>query len=60
MLLGVGVVAAVIDVVPMIMQKIDKHSCVSAFIHWIFITFIIAYSKFPLPAWGKGLLNTTS
>ncbi len=45
--IGIGIIAGVIDVIPMIIQKLDKHAIVSAFIHWIVMGVIISYVQFP-------------
>ena len=37
----IGLSAAIIDVVPMIIQRIDKTTCISAFIQWIVLGLII-------------------
>ena len=37
----IGIVAGVIDVLPMIKMKVDKYSCLSAFIYYLIIPFII-------------------
>ncbi len=54
--LGIGFIAGIIDVVPMIIQKLDKYSCISAFIHWIVLGLIIPYINWDLQPWLKGLL----
>lgn len=41
--LCIGVIAGIVDVTPMIIQKLDKFSCISAFIHWIVLGLIIPY-----------------
>jgi uncharacterized membrane protein len=33
--LFIGIIAGIIDVIPMIVQKLDKYANMSAFIHWI-------------------------
>lgn len=37
----IGVVAGVIDVLPMIKMKVDKYACVSAFVYYLIIPFVI-------------------
>lgn len=37
----IGIVAGVIDVLPMIKMKIDKYSCFSAFVYYVIVPFII-------------------
>lgn len=39
--LFIGVVAGVIDVLPMIKMKVDKYSCLSAFVYYSIIPFVI-------------------
>jgi len=52
----IGVSAAIIDVVPMIIQRIDKSACVSAAIQWIVLGLIIPYVNWDMQAWIKGLV----
>ncbi len=54
--LGIGLIAGTIDVIPMIIQKLDKYSIISAFIHWIILGFIISYIELPFTGWLKGLV----
>jgi hypothetical protein len=53
---GIGIIAGIIDVVPMIIQKIDKYSCISAFVFWIVLALIIPYVNWDMKPWLKGLL----
>lgn len=39
----IGIAAGIIDVVPMILQKLDKRACLSAFMQWLFLGFIIPF-----------------
>jgi hypothetical protein len=41
--LAIGLGAAIIDVVPMLLRKLDKYACISAFIHWMVIGTIIPF-----------------
>ncbi len=52
----IGIVAGIIDVIPMIIQKIDKHANISAFVHWVILGIIISYIKIPFAPWLKGLI----
>ena len=54
--LGIGVVAGIIDVVPMIKQKIDKYSCASAFVQWIALGLIIPFVDWNINPCLKGLI----
>ncbi len=37
----IGIIAGVVDVLPMIKMKVDKYSCLSAFVYYLIIPFII-------------------
>lgn len=51
----IGVVAGVIDIIPMIKMKLDKYSVCSAFIHYIIAAFIIFNTDlFGMAWWLKG------
>lgn len=53
-----GAVAGIIDIIPMIIQKLDKYSIVSAFIQWLILGFIISFIKIPgVDSWLKGLIT---
>ena len=52
----IGLSAAVIDVVPMIIQRIDKSACISAFVQWIVLGLIIPYVNWDMEPWLKGLI----
>jgi hypothetical protein len=52
----IGLSAAIIDVVPMIIQRIDKSACISAFVQWIVLGLIIPYVNWDLQPWLKGLI----
>jgi hypothetical protein len=52
----IGISAGIIDVVPMIIQRIDKTACISAFIQWIVLGLIIPYVNWDMQPWLKGLI----
>ena len=52
----IGVAAGIIDITPMIMQKLNKHAIWSAFTHWVVLGFIISYVELPVAPWLKGLI----
>jgi len=52
----IGVIAGIIDVIPMIIQKLDKSANWSAFIHWVVLGIIISYIDMPITPWLKGLI----
>jgi hydrogenase/urease accessory protein HupE len=53
--LAIGIGAGVLDIIPMILQKLDKYAISSAFVHWVILGFIISYIKLPLPSWLSGI-----
>lgn len=52
----IGVIAGAIDVLPMILQKLDKYACTSAFVQWIVLGIIISYVQMPVPLYIKGIV----
>lgn len=51
----IGIVAGVIDILPMIKMKLDKYSIASAFVHYIVASFIIFNTElFGIIWWLKG------
>lgn len=51
-----GLVAGVLDVVPMIARKLSGRSCLSAFLLYFFAVIIVFYSDLPyLPWWADGM-----
>ncbi|MDP3479458.1 MAG: hypothetical protein Q8R88_06780 [Desulfoprunum sp.] len=54
--LCIGVIAGIVDVVPMAIQKLDKFACVSAFVHWVVLGLIIPYVNWDIQPWLKGLV----
>ena len=52
----IGLVAAIIDVIPMIIQKLDKISCMSAFFHYFVLGLIIPFVNWDLAPWLKGMI----
>lgn len=51
-----GLVAGIIDVIPMILQHLTWDANLSAFSMWIVIGFFIAITQFSIKGMGKGLL----
>lgn len=51
-----GIVAGVIDITPMIIQKLPMHSVLSAFSMWVVLGFIINTSTLKINGALKGLL----
>lgn len=50
-----GLLAGVLDVIPMLAQGIGQHETGSALLHWVALGPIIAYARLPLSAWLSGL-----
>jgi hypothetical protein len=54
----IGSVAGVIDIIPMIIQKLDKYSITSAFFQWVVLGLVISFIKIPgINGWAKGLIT---
>ena len=52
----IGIFAGIIDIIPMIIQKLNKYATISAFVHWVILGFIISYIELPVVPWLKGLI----
>jgi hypothetical protein len=52
----IGIAAGTIDVVPMIIQKLDKYACFSAFAHYFILGLIIPFVQWDIQPWIKGLI----
>lgn len=52
----IGLVAGTIDVVPMILKKLNKTACWSAFVHYFVLGFIIPFVHWEIASWLKGIL----
>lgn len=51
----IGLVAGIVDIIPMILQKLPKYSTVSAFVYYFFISIIIVNIDLPhIPWWLEG------
>ena len=47
----IGMVAGVIDIIPMIIQKLDKKATISAFLQYFFVSIIIVNIDLPHIVW---------
>ena len=47
----IGIVAGAFDVLPMILKKMDKSACISAFIQYVVVAFIIVHTDIPGISW---------
>lgn len=55
--LCIGVVAGLLDAVPMVIQKMDKFACLSAFFHWVVLGLIIPFVQWGnMQPWLKGFI----
>lgn len=50
-----GIIAGIIDVIPMIIQKLTWDANLSAFAHWMIVGFFIAASNLQIKGVWKGL-----
>lgn len=51
----IGLVAGLIDIIPMILQKIPRYSIVAAFLFFFFISIVILHVDIPyIPWWLEG------
>ena len=47
----IGIAAGVIDIIPMIIQKLDKRATISAFLQYFFVSIIIVNIDLPYIVW---------
>jgi hypothetical protein len=47
----IGLVAGTIDIVPMVIQKLDKRATISAFLQYFFVSIIIVNINLPHIVW---------
>ncbi len=52
----IGIIAGIIDVIPMILQKMNKYANLSAFFHWVVLGLIIPFVDWDISPWLKGLI----
>jgi uncharacterized protein with PQ loop repeat len=51
----IGLVAGIVDTIPMIVQKLPRYSTVSAFFHYFFVSIVIVNIDLPhVPWWLEG------
>lgn len=49
--MGIGVAAGVVDILPMVFQKMDKRAILSAFLQYFFVSIIIVNINIPGIVW---------
>lgn len=54
--LAIGITAGVIDIIPMIIKKMNKISNLTAFLHWVILGLIIPFVSWDIAPWIKGLI----
>ncbi|MDP3445836.1 MAG: hypothetical protein Q8T08_23500 [Ignavibacteria bacterium] len=52
----IGIVAGLIDVIPMIIMKLDKVASISAFTHYFVLGLIIPFMNWGLSPWISGMI----
>jgi len=53
-----GVVAGILDVIPMVLQELTWDANISAFSMWVVVGFLISISELRIPAVLKGILTS--
>jgi len=54
--LGLGLVAGVIDIIPMVLMHLSVYATVSAFMHWVVLGLIIPFVSWKMRSWVKGIV----
>lgn len=49
--IAIGLVAGIIDILPMILQKLDKRAIISAFLHYFLVSIVIVNINLPGIVW---------
>ncbi len=49
--LFIGVIAGILDIIPMIIKKLPKSNCISAFLQYLFVSVIIINIDLPNIVW---------
>ncbi len=52
----IGLVAGLIDIIPMIIQKLDKRDTISAFVHYFALGLIIPFMNWGIAPWITGVV----
>ena len=47
----IGIIAGIIDIIPMMIQKLDKRASISAFLQYFFVSIIIVNIDLPHIVW---------
>ncbi len=54
--LTIGFIAGLVDIVPMIIQKLNKQDTLSSFLHYLALGIIIPYVHWGTAPWIKGIV----
>jgi len=52
----IGLAAGLIDIIPMIIQKLDKRDTISAFVHYFALGLIIPFVSWGIASWITGVV----
>jgi len=52
----IGLVAGLIDTIPMVIQKLDKRDTLSAFLHYLALGLIIPFVNWGIAPWLTGII----
>jgi len=52
----IGLVAGLIDIIPMVIQKLDKRDTISAFVHYFALGLIIPFMNWGIAPWIIGVI----
>lgn len=52
----IGLIAGIIDVIPMIIMKLEKTANISAFLHYFALGLIIPFVDWGIPSWITGII----
>lgn len=47
----IGIIAGIVDIIPMIIQKLDKRAIISAFLQYFFVSIVIINISLPNIIW---------
>lgn len=54
--LVLGCAAGIIDIIPMLIQRLDRYAIVSAFVQWVVLGILIVHCDLKLRPWLSGLV----
>jgi len=52
----IGLIAGLVDIIPMIIKKVDKRDTISAFLHYCTLGLIIPFVSWGITPWIKGII----